>query len=178
MLTSSPPTSAPGTDKTGSGFPAHFAGNSLPVLSVPGFGAHSPRWFFAPGFPGALPEELRHEVGEVVPPVAPDVALFGWCEGVLDVVFGHQVVERLGACEEAVRFAAGNVEEFQFFIGGGGIGQQVLVLGLQSLGAPATAGAESPHGVEDVQMVQAHAEGLSAAHGEAGDGADRPSAWA
>src|SRR5450756_2217450 len=35
------------------GFPAHFAGNSLPVLSVPGFGAHSPRWFFAPvlGFP-------------------------------------------------------------------------------------------------------------------------------
>src|SRR5665647_3191684 len=32
-------------------FPAHFAGNSLPVLSVPGFGAHSPRWFFAPGCP-------------------------------------------------------------------------------------------------------------------------------
>src|SRR5450759_322763 len=28
------------------GFPAHFAGNSLPVLSVPGFGAHSPQWFF------------------------------------------------------------------------------------------------------------------------------------
>src|ERR1035437_2820105 len=33
------------------GFPAHFAGNSLPVLSVPGFGAHSPRWFFAPVCP-------------------------------------------------------------------------------------------------------------------------------
>src|ERR1035437_5487379 len=34
------------------GFPAHFAGNSLPVLSVPGFGAHSPRGFFdsVPGF--------------------------------------------------------------------------------------------------------------------------------
>src|ERR1035437_8413846 len=43
--------SPPGTDKTGSGFPAHFAGNSLPVLSVPGFGAHSPRGFFCPRFP-------------------------------------------------------------------------------------------------------------------------------
>src|ERR1035437_1805314 len=127
MVTSSPPTSAPGTDKTGMDFR-----RILPEIRCQS--CLSPRWFFAPGFPGALSEELRHEVGEVVPPVAPDVALFGGCEGVLDVVFGHQVVERLGACEEAVRFAAGNVEEFQFFIGGGGIGQQVLVLGLQSFG--------------------------------------------
>src|ERR1035437_9342975 len=159
MLTSSPPTSAPGTHKTGMDFRRSLPEIRCQSCLSPGSeptprGAFSP---LSPGFPGALPEELRHEVGEVVPPVAPDVALFGGCEGVLDVVFGHQVVERLGACEEAVRFAAGNVEEFQFFIGGGGIGQQVLVLGLQSLGAPATAGAESPHGVEDVQMVQAHA---------------------
>src|SRR5450759_854612 len=95
MLTSSPPTSAPGTDKTGMDFrrilpeircqsclspgseptpnggfskqfgwafgPRNFMKNAvslrrfldvrggfspLPVLSVPGLGAHSPRWFF------------------------------------------------------------------------------------------------------------------------------------
>src|SRR5450756_3223801 len=56
-----------------------------------------------------LAEELRRQVGEVVPPVAPEVTLFGGYEGVLDVVFGHQVVERLGSRKEAVGFAAGNV---------------------------------------------------------------------
>src|SRR5450759_3430579 len=46
------------------GFPAHFAGNSLPVLSVPGFGAHSPRWFFAPVQAGLAPLVNRDiEVG-------------------------------------------------------------------------------------------------------------------
>src|ERR1019366_1665742 len=43
----------------------HFAGNSLPVLSVPGFGAHSPRWFFAPAsaLPAIIPpqEELYRD---------------------------------------------------------------------------------------------------------------------
>src|ERR1017187_2056666 len=123
------------------------------------------------GEPGSLPEELRHEVGEVVPPVTPDVALFGGGEGVLDVVFGQGIVQRLGTREEAIGFAAGNIEKLQFFIGGGGIGQQVLVLRLHSLGAHAPTGAESTHGVEDVEMVQTDAERLSAAHGEAGDGA-------
>src|SRR5450759_4608474 len=43
------------------GFPAHFAGNSLPVLSVPGFGAHSPRWFFEPVGMGLRPAKLHEK---------------------------------------------------------------------------------------------------------------------
>src|ERR1017187_1524993 len=53
---------------------------SMAVLSVP-----------------RLAEELRHEVGEVIPPVAPHVARFRGGEGVLDVVFGQHIVERLGS---------------------------------------------------------------------------------
>src|ERR1017187_8299401 len=101
------------------------------TLSVrAGFGGSPIQSFYA-RYGESLPEELGHEVGEVVPPVAPDVALFGGGEGVLDVVFGQDIVERLGAGEEAIGFAAGDVEELQFLIGGGGIGQQVLVLCLQ-----------------------------------------------
>src|SRR5665811_2309721 len=50
------------------GFPAHFAGNSLPVLSVPGFGAHSPRWFFdsvGMGVPPAKLHEKRRKPQEI-----------------------------------------------------------------------------------------------------------------
>jgi Protein of unknown function (DUF3467) len=45
------------------GFPAHFAGNSLPVLSVPGFGTHSPRWFFdsIPGFASDTLESMTQQ---------------------------------------------------------------------------------------------------------------------
>src|ERR1019366_8104127 len=118
-----------------------------------------------------LPEELGDEIGEVVPPVAPHVALFGGGEGVLDVVLYEHLVEGRGAGKEAVGFAAGNVEELQFLIGGGGVGNQVLILGLQSLGAHAAAGAEGSDAVENVQVVETHAERLSAAHGEACDGA-------
>src|ERR1022692_3727641 len=117
-----------------------------------------------------LPEELGDEIGEVVPPVAPHVALFGGSEGVLDVVLDEHLVERLGAGKEAVGFAAGNVEELQFLIAGGGVGDQVLILGLQSLGAHAAAGAEGSAAVLNVQAVDTQAEGLSAAPGEACDG--------
>src|SRR5216684_2744545 len=110
-------------------------------------------------------EELRREVGEVVPPVAPDVSLFGGDEGVLDLVLGQGIVECLGAGKQAISFTAGNVEELQFLVGGSGIGQQILVLRFHSGGAHAAAGAESTDVVEDVQMVQTHTEGLSAAHG-------------
>src|SRR5450759_1379004 len=51
----------PGDGQDWHGFPAHFAGNLLPVLSVPGFGAHSPRWFFEPVGMGLRPAKLHEK---------------------------------------------------------------------------------------------------------------------
>src|SRR5436305_8684030 len=59
----------------------------------------------------ASAEELRREVGQIVPPVAPHVAFFRWRERVFDLMLFHDTMQRFGGWEQAVRFAARDVEE-------------------------------------------------------------------
>src|SRR5260370_3054374 len=105
-------------------------------------------------YAGELTKEKGSIIGEVVQPVAPDVDLFGGGEGVLDAVLVQRIVECLGAGKKGVGLTAGDVEELQFLVGGGGIGEQILVLRLHAIGSDATAPAGGAAGVAAVGMVQ------------------------
>src|SRR6266545_7213741 len=74
-----------------------------------------------------LPEQLRRQLRQVVSPVAPHVAFFRRYERMPNAVLFECLMKLLRAGEQAVRLAASDIQHLQLLVGGGGIGQQILI---------------------------------------------------
>lgn len=93
------------------------------------------------------------------------VGVFIDVPGVGEVVFFEVLVEAFADADEAVVFAAGEEEEVELFGGGFGVWEEFG--GLAGVGGWGE-GADPGEGFE---VSESEVEGLSAAHGEAGEGA-------
>src|ERR1700736_150060 len=73
-------------------------------------------------------EELGDQVGQIIPPVAPDVSFLRSHEGVADVVPVERIVQALRSGEQGVRLAAGQVKQLQLLVSRSAIGEEILEL--------------------------------------------------
>src|SRR5271157_6434624 len=117
----------------------------------------------APLVDAVSPEELRREIRQVIPPIAPHVALLRRREPVLDLMLLKRIVQGLRTRKQAVLLPAGDVEQSQFPVRRSRVREEILECLLR---VSARSRAERADVVELVEMRKADPQRLAAAHRE------------